>query len=119
LAGKDREERDDPRNLLTTASCLHIGVCSNRKIDGHEKYVELDGERIVLHEDIQWAFKNYEGIARYTSFDLVFEVRDDLIREGKIEDVYNFDWNGMMLETADERTRMWAAKGGHFHLVGE
>lgn len=115
LRGKTREEIDDPRNLITTFKCEHVGICDKRRIGRNEKYVSPSLETPVIHEDVQYATMNYKGKSKYTSFDVMIELRGEAIQEGS--SYWNRDWDSMMRGIAEERTQCAACRGWKFYSI--
>lgn len=100
-----REEINDPRNILTVASCIHVGVCRQRRIDDHEKYVE--GKYPVIHEDTELATRTYQGYrtlegVKISTFTECEERRHEAITNGK--PYWNTEYDQVAREIAEDRT---------------
>ena len=117
LKGKNRKEIDQSSNLIVLFECEHTGRCPERKLPNREKYVEpgID-EQPVMHEDTTVAYQNYEGKYRKpTSFDRMNDIRAELVEEGEV--YWTDDWDGMMIDIAEEATKCKAAEGWKFYTI--
>ena len=99
--GWSEKQIHDPENLLTVASCVHVGKCPSGFIRDGLRGGRYTNKHFVIHPDIRQASMDYRGSR--STFKRVFKERDKKIRNGEIYwcDAHDVE----MKETAIERSK--------------
>ena len=112
----NRKEIDCSGNVVVLFECEHNGRCKDRKLPNNAKYVEPGNiEQPVIHEDTTVAYQTYNGIQKPTSFDIMNEIRAEMVNEGEVywEDSYD----KMFVDIAEEVTKCKAAEGWRYYTI--